>query len=176
MKSKNYSTVERYINKIEKLIDKKIVSDGWFTWFKELASDKCVEVLKNKILEAIHSIESPREQKGYFTSKEQQERFKRYYAASVQEIDSIRRSSGDNGEPSFSIPFPNRVIFGHTHKPMAWNAQKATRIGVTPGNVPNSIRLHNCGGWLQEEGKPFGAEVFTYDTAKGFNSVSVSAS
>ncbi|KJU84233.1 hypothetical protein MBAV_003573, partial [Candidatus Magnetobacterium bavaricum] len=73
------------------------------------------------------------------------------------------------------IAVPNRVVFGHTHQPIPWNAENAPRIdGIYAPDSSAPMTLHNCGGWLQKNGVFCGAEIFLYDSANGFSSVGIS--
>jgi predicted phosphodiesterase len=77
-----------------------------------------------------------------------------------------------HNEHHLDIPTPTRVIFGHTHQPIAWDSDELmTRVN---GDV---VQLCNTGGWLlrEEKGKIdfVGAEIVIYESGKGIESRSI---
>jgi hypothetical protein len=88
-----------------------------------------------------------------------QERFKKYYTYCLSELESINARSGVQ-----AIPPPARVIFGHTHDPIAW---------INTGTKVENVVLSNTGGWVREEKGFHGAEIFTYESDKGFTSICI---
>ena len=83
-----------------------------------------------------------------------------------------------NGNEHFNIPTPLYVIFGHTHQPTPWGSEDAPDTSEFGPPEMEPVTLFNTGGWLlgkndKKEEVFCGAEVFTYDTAKGFSSVSI---
>jgi hypothetical protein len=92
-----------------------------------------------------------------------QQRFSNFYVQSLREIDDINKKTG------IMLPPPEKIIFGHTHQPISWNSPL-----IPPGGVfPRPVKLYNTGGWLETGGKFCGAEVFIYETEKGFSSVNI---
>ena len=91
VKNKNFTKVDKYLNNIEKLIDKKIVSEGWFGWgwLQEQISDKCISVIKEKIIEAIHTIEQSRDNENFFLKKDKKDRYNKYYAAEETPVETV---------------------------------------------------------------------------------------
>ncbi len=92
-------------------------------------------------------------------------RFLQFIDASLDELDRLLEEHG------LHVPFPRRLISGHTHQPLGWNDGRLTepRTGIT---------LHNSGGWVRlrrgdEDWRFPGAEVFRYSTERGFDSVSI---
>jgi len=63
--------------------------------------------------------------------------------------------------------------FCHTHQPISWNDQNPPKFAAVSSSAPKRLTLHNTGGWLIEDGKFVGAEVFTYATGAGFTSISL---
>jgi hypothetical protein len=104
----------------------------------------------------------------FFDRDDVKKRIIDYYSASFVELDNLRRFY------NISLPLPETVIFGHTHDPIPWGDKSAPKSLPPSGPV---VRLYNTGGWLmREEGdnKVFcGAEVFKYETGKGFYSISI---
>ena len=83
-----------------------------------------------------------------------QQRFARFLAASLRELERLNRMRSAAERPV--LPPPSRVIFGHTHQPIAW-ADEGLRLEGSNTN----LGLHNCGGWLyRDDGSWPGAEVF----------------
>jgi hypothetical protein len=72
-----------------------------------------------------------------------------------------------------NMPAPWRVIFGHTHQPIAWNDPDAPKFDTVSSASPRRLTLHNSGGWLMENDNFCGAEIFLYGTDAGFSSVSI---
>ena len=100
------------------------------------------------------------------------QRFLNFYSATISEINQLNNDDFIN-KP---MQWPQRVIFGHTHRPTPWNSLKvSTRYQETPGLIP--VYLHNTGGWLYhsagDKKEFFGAEVFIYETGVGFRSVGI---
>ena len=66
-----------------------------------------------------------------------------------------------------------QIIFGHTHQPIPWNDPHPGVFGPEDPIVLRGLSLHNAGGWVSRDGKFCGAEVFLYETRKGFSSIAV---
>ncbi len=114
------------------------------------------------------SVEDARYDKEFMNKPDVQERFKRFYQRSCEEIKSL------NVENKYDIPTPSVVIFGHTHQPFGWGSEDM-HVSVPDGRT---IRLYNTGGWLMKRldgGKTefCGAELFRYETGAEFSSVSI---
>ena len=129
---------------------------------------------KKKVIKTISKTEKTQYNEEFTQKEEVRKRFMDFYAASLKEIDDLK-----NDTIPFDIPYPTKVIFGHTHVPIPWGftGKPNDKPLYAPDGKP--IFLYNCGGWLvekneggQEEFK--GAEIFLYDTGKGISSVPVS--
>jgi UDP-2,3-diacylglucosamine pyrophosphatase LpxH len=125
--------------------------------------------VKKQILRSVRTIDEVRYNREFMQKPEVQDRFKRYYQRSCEEIESLNKKYG------YDLPLPSVVLFGHTHQPSAWNSGDM-HIEVEEGKT---IRLCNTGGWLAKtrvtgEKEFYGAEVFKYQTEVGFSSETVS--
>ena len=128
--------------------------------------------IKDEILESLSSATQTRYSKKFIYEKEVRERFKRFYQASLLEIGDI------NNKTNFNIPAPWRIIFGHTHQPISWEDPNPPKLETVSSSSPKRLTLHNTGGWLVKkelDGKEtfYGAEIFMYETKKGFYSISI---
>jgi UDP-2,3-diacylglucosamine pyrophosphatase LpxH len=125
--------------------------------------------VKKQILRSVRTIDEVRYNREFMQKPDVQDRFKRYYQRSCEEIKSLNKKYG------YDLPLPSVVLFGHTHQPSAWNSGDM-HIEVEDGRT---IRLCNTGGWLAKtrdtgEKEFYGAEVFKYQTEVGFSSETVS--
>lgn len=173
VKKGDFTKVEKYLRRLEQVVDREIVSEGWTSWLKELTTDTILKEIRKKVLEAISSIEDTRYRTDFAYKPDVKKRFHNYYRACLLEIATINEASGQESGHVLPFTVPSRVIFGHTHDPISWNDSQAPTLGTIPSSIPKKITLHNSGGWLEEEGKPFGAEVFSYESGKGFSSTRV---
>ncbi|MCU0596557.1 MAG: metallophosphoesterase [Desulfobacterota bacterium] len=163
VKNGDLKRVTKYMNRLEKEIDD--LTD--YGWIKELVVDFLIGKVKDEILDSLGGTEQSRYSEDFISKKDVKARFKRFYASSLLEIGDINNRTGQN------IPAPWRIIFGHTHQPIPWDAPNRPKLGFLASSIPKPLMLSNGGGWIVE-GKSFcGAEVFTYETGKGFGSISI---
>ena len=85
------------------------------------------------------------------------DRLERYFASSCAELVEIGKSAG-----GVQAPRPTRLIFGHTHQPTTWKDAYPV--------FKEKLLVSNTGGWLVDGDKFCGAEVFIYESGKGFRS------
>jgi hypothetical protein len=163
VKNGDLKRVTRYLNRLEKEIDE--LTD--YSWLKEKIADLLASKLKDELLEAIGGADQSRYSEEFMNKKDVKARFKRFYASSLLEI------AGINGRTGQNIPAPWRIIFGHTHQPIPWNDPSRPKLGLVSSNIPKLLMVSNGGGWIEENNAFCGAEVFTYETGKGFRSVSI---
>jgi hypothetical protein len=114
----------------------------------------------------VADMEQARYSKQFLNRPSVRKRFCAYYHTSLNELQRL------HNEHHLDIPTPTRVIFGHTHQPIAWDSDELmTRVN---GDV---VQLCNTGGWLLREEKGrldfVGAEVVIYESGKGIASKSI---
>lgn len=163
---KKYANLEDYLDRAIRILK----SQGGFI-FKILLS---LINAKKKVIKAVSSMEKTRYDEEFTQKEEVRKRFMDFYSASLKEIDDLK-----NDAIPFDIPYPTKVIFGHTHLPIPWGF--TGKPNDKPLSAPNGkpIFLYNCGGWLveiNEKGQQVfkGAEIFLYETGKRIYSVPVS--
>ncbi len=152
--------VSLYLNRLGKEICKG--TRGFWGVMKRLA----FWFGKREVLKSLAAVETSRYRVEFMEDPKVRERFKDYYDATVFEVETLRE------EYRMDIPPPTRMIFGHTHQPIAWDSPKAPNIRLP--HLPENRRfyMYNSGGWLNKEsenGVPefCGAELFFYQTGKG---------
>jgi len=163
---KNFVCLEAYLDRAIRILK----SQGGF-YLRILLS---LFNLKKKVIKAVSSMEKTRYDEEFTQKEEVRKRFMDFYTASLKEIDDLK-----NDAMPFDIPYPTKVIFGHTHVPIPWGF--TGKPNDKPLSAPDGkpIFLYNCGGWLVEKNEAGraefkGAEIFLYETGKGISSVAVS--
>lgn len=163
VKDQELERVEKYLNRLDDEIDK--LTPYRFYDPREWGIDLGSKYLRKKILKKLKAFKDTRYSEDFIVKKEVQDRFRNFYEASWVEIGKLNQEHGLN------IPKPQKVIFGHTHRPIKWNDAEAPtqEIGET------QVTLYNTGGWLWRKSKGgqrqfCGAAVFTYDPQHGFAS------
>lgn len=165
VKDRDLARVNRYIDRVDDEIDKHI-GGGLLS---EPATDLIMNEAKKKLKEKLAEFKDTRYSREFIYKEEVRERFRRFYDSSWIEICELN-ADGTLNIPA--IPSPSKVIFGHTHQPIAWNDPNAPKNKTLSG-IP--VRLFNTGGWLFRQPKGgqrefCGAEIFTYDSSTGFSS------
>ncbi|MBF0336850.1 MAG: metallophosphoesterase [Nitrospirae bacterium] len=166
VKDGNIGRVDKYLSRLDNYID-ELTGQGWL---KGLVVNYVAGIVKDDLLDRLKDTEFTRYSDEFIYKQEVRQRFRRYYMSSLLEIGDI------NARLGLGIAAPERVIFGHTHQPIPWDDHNAPRIDAvyTPdSSAPSVITLHNTGGWLQRNGEFCGAEIFLYNSADGFSSVSI---
>jgi UDP-2,3-diacylglucosamine pyrophosphatase LpxH len=163
--------ISKYLDRAGYQID-EIARFPWYKHYFEWLTDAAIYALKKYVLDAIGNMRSARFNQEFLHKKEVQDRFTRFYEASLIELGEF------NTKNKTHVPPPGFVIFGHTHEPIPWGDPNAPKSKVFPAAGMQPIALYNTGGWLMkkdESGNPVfcGAEVFTYSTGKGFGSTSI---
>ncbi len=166
LKDRNVRRVKTYLDRLEteikthlKGIGKFIIPIGYY-------------FAKNAILKALSNMKNTRYRTEFMEDPDVQERFKNFYKSTVYEISEIKDKYG------VDIPLPTKMIFGHTHQPIPWNSPEALSIELPQLPKGTSFKMFNTGGWLNEmneynEPKFCGAEIFFYESGKGFSSVGI---
>jgi len=168
IKARNLDRIKRYLDNLEKEIDE--LTD--FKFIKEFLTDLAVRKVKNDVFSALTKIKMARYRQDFIEDKKVRERFFRYFAATLLEIQFINSQPPFDGAAS-KIGTPTRMIFGHTHQPIPWNDPQPTLINLKSLAIPNDLIFHNTGGWLKEGANFTGADIFIYETGAGFSSVPV---
>ena len=165
IKKGDLKKAKEYLNNLDDYLDDNIFVGNIF---KEIITDAISNKIKDAIIDIMASHDETRYNETFLNDEDVRKRFLNSYNASFVELDNLRRFN------NITIPPPQTVIFGHTHEPIPWNDRNASKEMPSAGKV---VHLYNSGGWLMKEednGKVFcGAEVFKYETNKGFSSVSI---
>jgi predicted phosphodiesterase len=130
-----------------------------------------VRIGRDEALKAVGKVSRTRFNREFGKDPSAQKRFRRFFDSTLREIAQIVQvKRREPGCERYTLPAPNHVIFGHTHLPAGWNDPKdpPLTLAVNPG-----LRLHNTGGWIMDAGVFHGADVFLYESGKGFRSVPV---
>ena len=168
VKDGDLDRVKRYLKRLDNTLD-EMIKLKWYnpkTWVRECFTDLVSNKLENEVIKALEERDDTRYSEDFMTKEEVQERFKRYYQASLNEIQQLKQVH------NLDMPQPRRMIFGHTHRPIKWEAPDAPTLTLDDGK---SVKLYNTGGWLWKkdakgEREFCGAEVFTYNSQDGFAS------
>lgn len=153
-RSRDIRRIERYLDgilaRIDKLIPGKYVID-------EIITDALLKKLRSRVIDAILRIEPTRFNEKFVHESHVQERFKRYFQSCCAEFSEI--------EPELNA-IPNRLVFGHTHRPISWQDKASANAPVFPTGTGSAVQYCNLGGWLKNCGdKEFcGAEVLKFDS------------
>jgi len=171
VKDGDLGRIEVYLDRLDNEID-AVTTFPWYRQYLEWLTDAVSNALKRLSLKALDRVQETRFNEDFVHSRGFQDRFADFYGASLVEIDSLNRTY------SYDIPVPSYTIFGHTHQPMPWGDPGAPKTKPAPETGMRPIILFNTGGWLtrlNQQGKRefCGAEVFTYETGKGFASASI---
>lgn len=169
IKEKNFGSLERYLDRIDGQVD-SLLKQNWYTRLLEPGEELSYRLLKKLLFHSLSQIKTNPRDEDFIRRKEVQERFLNFFRASVNEIKEIKTTYGHD------LPVPDKMIYGHTHRPVSWEVKKATEILVPI--TKKRVRIYNTGGWLNKRNARgrlmfCGAEVFLYQTGKGFSSVSV---
>ncbi len=170
VKDADLRRVKKYLNRLEHEVD-RLTRFPWYRQHLEWLSDIVLDKIKKMGLEFVGNMEETRYSEEFIHQKEVQDRFMKFYRASLLEIDNLNVHYG------YDIPPPRHVLFGHTHQPIPWGAQGAPKASRVSDSGVHQIILYNTGGWLNKkevDGEKFvGAEVVNYSSAAGFSSVSI---
>lgn len=162
VKRKDLRRLRKYLDRLE-----NIVNDvTHYGWLKKMIVKYIIRKAKEQMLDAIGNIEQARYSEEFIQKQDVKDRFKEFYDESLFEIEEINSDSKKN----FNISAPQRVIFGHTHQPISWDDPNSPKLDSVSSASPRLLKLHNTGGWLEDQGKFCGADVFVYETGKGFSS------
>jgi len=162
IKAHDRKNVKRYLNRLLDELLKRMDAG----LFKIPGAKRIARCVSRKIVTGLLDKSKPaRDYEQYLRDPDIKANFEQFYQASIVEIEKLQ------AHYPFDIPYPSRMIFGHTHQPVSWEAPEAVEIPQSGDSVAGEIRACNTGGWLyhaNDHGP--GAEVFFYETGKGFSS------
>ncbi|UCD64163.1 MAG: metallophosphoesterase [Candidatus Zixiibacteriota bacterium] len=172
VKRQELGRIKKYCSRLRKFIS-SLTKSKWYnplSWVKKGFLKLCLSRGEKCLMDGLKKRKDPRYRRPVST-EEGKERFAGYYRFSKTEIEQLNRDPELKKIDFPPIDFPPRVIYGHSHIPDKWYSDDAEDVNVDGVTV----YLHNTGGWLwktDENGKRkfCGAEVFLYDTEKGFSS------
>jgi hypothetical protein len=162
VKEHNLTRVKRYLDKLDDEID-RMTPARWLLDHQEAVRDVTCNYGRKWVVRQLERMKATRYSEESVHSKDTLDRFRRFFDATLLEIDSINQQTG------LAIPNPRYVIFGHTHEPIPWGADTAPGTQSTGGQP---LTHFNTGGWLVHKDKttgemvPCGGAVFTYDSTK----------
>jgi UDP-2,3-diacylglucosamine pyrophosphatase LpxH len=167
VKSHKLDIVPKYLNGLEKIVS------GCFKTITDKAIDALWPLLRSRILEGITKMESDQFSEVFLKKEAVWNACNSFYNASLVEIGNINKQKIKN--EFLNLQSPNRIIFGHTHQPISWDHPDPPTLGTVSIPHLRNISMHNTGGWIRkaDDNKFCGAEIFTYETDKGFKSVRV---
>jgi len=150
---KDVKKVKNYLKNLENVTEKR---------FAKLIVRGLVRAGGDWLIAKIEKIESARYNKDFLQKNEN--RVRKFYNAGLSEIASINSKPPFN-TPNRRLPVPGKILFGHTHLPTPW--EKPDRP------FSDGLSFYNTGGWVTEKSGFKGAEIFFYETNRGFWSKSV---
>jgi len=164
---KEFDDLNVYLERVQRTAEKAI--GGSRMNLKRWIAGVCMAWARKRIVEQLGKIEDPRETAGFIHRPAVRERLRHFYEGSAVQIEELNRQYANN------IPDPTHIIIGHTHQPVPWKSAEPTHLKSSRGRT---VLVCNTGGWLmsasQDGTKHFnGAEVFSYETGKGFSSESI---
>ncbi len=164
IKNGNVENFKKYLDRLDNEVDRNIFKYSPVSPM-EWGTDLFSNYIKKFIIDKLKNYNSAKFNDNFIYLEQVRERIRKYFNLTLREIDSL------NQNHNYQIPYPDKIIFGHTHEPIAWNTENPPVLSTE--KVPD-VKLYNCGGWItgEREGKIFfpGAEVFVYDSNSGFSS------
>ncbi|TFH09598.1 MAG: hypothetical protein E4H08_05420 [Candidatus Atribacteria bacterium] len=122
-------------------------------------------VIKSILKRLLGKTKSARDYQTYLDDRDVKENFDEFYKATIREIEDVQQ------DYPFEIPYPSRMIFGHTHQPVSWHGPGDIAVPGCSRAAAGRLLVSNTGGWLCHKDKQGpGAEIFYYETGKGFTS------
>ncbi len=166
VKAGSLDRIMGYLDRLHRGLDDAAGFPFYLKWLVDLGT----KIVKSSIRKGLGGMEEARYNQEFLANTDVEQRFWKFYEASVAEIAEINLKG-------YEIPPPATVIFGHTHEPTGWRAADAPRKR-SPRNGRQTVTLYNTGGWLfgtgQSGAKEFcGAQVFVYASGTGFSSTAV---
>ncbi len=168
LKKGNVATLGAYLERFQRWI----VDVSGYPCYKRMLLQAGLGKLRKDALSGLERFKQSRYREDFLNDEKVRDRFARYYAASLLEIQAINAAVPFNGSGR-NVPPPGRIIFGHTHQPIPWGDPAAPQINAVDPATGKKVTAYNTGGWLADGGGFKGAEVFVYETNTGFLSIPV---
>jgi len=158
IKEKNYKKLKCYLDnfRIEYLNTRDYEFDSVIGKF---LTGVVLWLAESWLLKEIKKIKIARNNKTFFEDEDVARRFWDYFSKCQDEL-----KNANIGNKTI-----NTMIMGHTHVPSPWGSKKAPEM-IRAGNT---VPIYNTGGWLKTDGQFVGAEIFHYETGKGFSSTNI---
>jgi predicted phosphodiesterase len=167
----NLDRAKKYLDRLQIWLNGRLACQGGFCCrFRKLLRRWLLAWAKGLVVEKLLDLRPARRRKDF--ARSERRLIEAYYRACLKELEMVNRQGTVN------VPSPNRIIYGHTHEPAGWGDERVC-FDLEPGLGDGSVRrvtMHNTGGWLYEDGahgRFCGAEVFLYETGRGFKSVRI---
>lgn len=168
VKDQNLDKIPKYLKNLDEEIDK--ATPYGFLDPREWAIDLGTRIARWCVLKRLKRYRHTRVSDTFIDSRDKPDKevldsFRTFYKASWVEVLELNREHG------LDIPRPQKIIFGHTHRPIGWEE----KFPPQPTVACSPITLYNTGGWLWRKTKYgdrefCGAAVFTYNSNDGFKS------
>jgi predicted phosphodiesterase len=146
-------TLQNVIHHLEKLVE--------LPWYAKIFGGTFLKLIEKAILSEAKTVEDSRYDEEFFKRKSVKKRFLRFYEATCTQAKKL------------NIVPPWKIIFGHTHDPIPFTKP----LEITKDNLPRltveKLILYNTGGWLKEEEKHKGAELFFFNDNGTLSSVNI---
>ena len=171
VKDGDLAKLRKYADRLDDEVD-KLLKYPFYKHYLEWITDAISNSMKKMIIEKLERFEDTRFNEEFIHNEKVRERVRKFYAATMVEIDEINQKENYNLKP------PAKIIFGHTHQPLTFDDPKPARLPYNHAGNHLDVLLYNTGGWLwkldRNGGKTLcGAAVFSYETGKGFKSVKI---
>lgn len=159
-----HERMQSYIKNARALMDQSTEFKGLGNWLKELATDTILNVVSGQLVKflakASTAAPSPaRYNEAFFQNPETRDNIRLFLDACMLELETILERD------KLPVPFPSRVLFGHTHVPIL--SSDPNPPSVLHEKSGRSIPFWNTGGWLQPDGPARAAALFVYDDGDG---------
>ncbi|HMA94651.1 MAG TPA: metallophosphoesterase, partial [Polyangiaceae bacterium] len=151
VKNGYFERVERYVARLDQRVLDDLADYGWADP-REWISDFIIRFASSKLLDFIKLGKTTRYDAEFLTTARQRRGFGKYMLACQAELATLCSdfSLADEAE----VQPLSRLMYGHTHLPVAWGAR-----GCTLESDAGQISCTNFGGWLHREPSEAGANL-----------------
>lgn len=152
---------------LDRFITQVMASRPHVSRARRAAERAVLKWLRRRFLRWLANAEPARYSRLFMTRPDIRDRFRRYYSASLREMQQLSRHHG------IDLPTPTHVVFGHTHQPIPWGGGELVDV-----IAERPVHFCNLGGWLSRDedlGSFVGAEIVVYETGRGISSQSIRA-